>query len=77
MSITDKDSQNNTFSINGIEFRFYYVSEVAAMLRVSAPVIYDLIHEGKLEAVKIGRAWKIPTDAVSRYISSLGNQLSE
>jgi excisionase family DNA binding protein len=77
MSTKHNDSQNNILPFTGIEFKFYYVSEVAAMLRVSAPVIYDLIHEGKLEAVKIGQAWKIPTDAVSRYISSLVNRLNE
>jgi excisionase family DNA binding protein len=67
-----KQNQQNSISVIGIDFKFFYVSEVAAMLRVSSPIIYKLLHDGKLDAVKIGRAWKIPEAAITRYIDSLG-----
>ena len=57
----------------GIQFKFFYVSEVAAMLRVSSLTIYKLIHEEKLHAIKIGRAWKVPKKAILSYIRSLND----
>lgn len=60
-------------SINIIHLKLFYITEVAAMLRVGTPTIYKLIREGKLDAIKIGRAWKIPEDAINHYIQSLHN----
>jgi len=59
--------------IYGINFKYFYVSEVAAMLRVSSQVIYQLIHERKLKAIKVGKAWKITEEAIADYIRSLEN----
>ncbi len=56
---------------SGISFKFFSVAEVAAMLRVSSQVVYQLIRDNKLEAVKVGRPWKIPAEAISSYISAL------
>jgi excisionase family DNA binding protein len=70
---TRQNQQANIVPIRGIDFKFFYVSEVAAMLRVGSPIIYKLIHEGKLDAVKIGRAWKISEAAITHYIGALGN----
>lgn len=72
MSNTKQNQQINPLPVLGIDFKFFYVSEVAAMLRVGTPIIYKLLHEGKLDAVKIGRAWKIPEAAITSYINSLG-----
>jgi excisionase family DNA binding protein len=44
------------------------------MLRVGTPIIYNLLHEGKLDAIKIGRSWKISEAAITSYINSLSNQ---
>jgi len=60
--------------IVSIDFKFFYVAEVAAMLRVGTPIIYNLLHEGKLDAIKIGRSWKISEAAITSYINSLCNQ---
>ncbi|WP_094607179.1 hypothetical protein SPSIL_058160 [Sporomusa silvacetica DSM 10669] len=73
--MSKKNQQPAHIPILSIDFKFFYVSEVAAMLRVSAPVIYNLIHEGKLDAIKIGRAWKIPEASITNYINSLGSHL--
>ena len=56
-----------------VHFKLFYITEVAAMLRVGTPTIYKLIREGKLKAIKIGRAWKIPEEAINSYIQSLSN----
>lgn len=60
--------------IHNLEFKFFFVSEVAAMLRVSSAVVYCLIRDGKLPAVKVGRAWKIPEESITSYICALKNQ---
>jgi len=59
--------------VNIVHFKLFYITEVAAMLRVGTPTIYKLIREKKLDAIKIGRAWKIPEEAINRYIQSLSN----
>lgn len=72
MSNIKQSQQIKLLPVLGIDFKFFYVSEVAAMLRVGTPIIYKLLREGKLDAVKIGRAWKIPEAAITSYINSLG-----
>lgn len=46
------------------------VTEVAAHLRVSRMTIYRLIHSGELKSVRVGRAFRIPEDAVDAYIAA-------
>ncbi|MDU2064649.1 MAG: helix-turn-helix domain-containing protein [Sporomusaceae bacterium] len=57
--------------ITAIHIKLFYVFEVAAMLRVSTQVVYILIHNGKLPAIKMGRSWKIPEESINSYINSL------
>lgn len=73
MSITTAKLPITIEPVRGIQFRYFYVSEVAAMLRVSSQVIYQLIHEHKLKAIKVGKAWKISEEAITNYIRSLEN----
>ena len=40
------------------------VAEVAALLRVSKMSVYRMIHAGELEAVRIGRSFRVPKRAV-------------
>lgn len=56
---------------SGIPFQFFSIAEVAAMLRVSSQVVYQLIRDNKLEAVKLGRPWKISAEAIASYINAL------
>jgi len=44
------------------------VREAAGALRVSIPTVYRLIHQGRLPLVKIGRASRIPREAVERLV---------
>ena len=47
---------------------FLKVTEVAATLRVSRMSVYRLIHSGELEAVRFGRNFRVPEQAVNAYL---------
>ena len=40
--------------------------EVATILRVSKQTVYRLVHDGNLEAIQVGRSFRIPEHAISR-----------
>ena len=44
------------------------VEEVAAILKVGMTQAYKLVRTGILKAYKEGKDWKIPKEALSRYI---------
>jgi excisionase family DNA binding protein len=50
------------------DVRFLTVSEVARIMRVSKMTVYRLIHSGELEAIRVGRSFRVPEQAVSRYL---------
>jgi excisionase family DNA binding protein len=45
------------------------VSEVATHLRVSKMTVYRLIKVGQLPAVRVGRGYRIKSQAVNKYLS--------
>ena len=50
------------------EIRFLTVAEVAAVMRVSKMTVYRLVHSGELPAVRVGRSFRVPEDAVDEYL---------
>jgi excisionase family DNA binding protein len=50
------------------EVRFLTVAEVAAVMRVSKMTVYRLVHSGELTAVRVGRSFRVPDDAVHEYL---------
>ena len=50
------------------EVRFLTVAEVAAIMRVSKMTVYRLVHAGELPAVRVGRSFRVPEDAVHDYL---------
>jgi excisionase family DNA binding protein len=52
------------------EMRFLTVAEVAAMMRVSKMTVYRLVHSGELSAVKVGRSYRVPENAVHVYLQA-------
>ena len=48
--------------------RFLTVSEVAKGLRVSNMTVYRLVNSGQLEAVRVGRSYRIREATVQRYL---------
>ena len=50
------------------EVRFLTVAEVAALMRVSKMTVYRLVHAGDLSAVRVGRSFRVPEQAVHQYL---------
>lgn len=50
------------------EVRFLTVAEVAALMRVSKMTVYRLVHSGELTAVRVGRSFRVPEQAVQDYL---------
>lgn len=51
------------------EVTFMTVAEVATIMRVSKMTVYRLVHSGELEAVRVGRSFRVPEGAVTEYLS--------
>ena len=52
------------------EVRFLTVAEVAALMRVSKMTVYRLVHGGDLTAVRVGRSFRVPEQAVHDYLQT-------
>ena len=50
--------------------RFLTVQEVAELMRVSTMTVYRLIKAGDLPAVRVGRSFRVPEQAVNDYLAS-------
>jgi excisionase family DNA binding protein len=50
------------------DVRFLTVAEVASMMRVSKMTVYRLVHSGELPAVRVGRSFRVPEQAVHDYL---------
>jgi excisionase family DNA binding protein len=51
------------------EMRFLTVAEVASLMRVSKMTVYRLVHGGTLPAVRVGRSFRVPEQAVHDYLA--------
>ena len=50
------------------EVKFLTVAEVAMAMRVSKMTVYRLVHSGELPAVRVGRSFRVPEQAVHDYL---------
>ncbi|MDT4912390.1 MAG: hypothetical protein QOC66_1518 [Pseudonocardiales bacterium] len=50
------------------EVRFLTVAEVASVMRVSKMTVYRMVHAGELPAVRVGRSFRVPEQAVHDYL---------
>ncbi|MCX4625133.1 MULTISPECIES: helix-turn-helix domain-containing protein [Streptomyces] len=50
------------------EVVFLTVAEVASVMRVSKMTVYRLVHSGHLSAIRVGRAFRVPEQAVHEYL---------
>lgn len=50
------------------DVRFLTVAEVAGLMRVSKMTVYRLVHGGDLPAVRVGRSFRVPEQAVHDYL---------
>lgn len=55
---------------NFAETKFMTVNEVADMMRVSRMTIYRMIHSGELPAVRFGRSYRVPQEAVQQILTT-------
>ena len=58
------------------EIRTLIVDEVAEALRVTPPRVYQLIRDGLLPAVHVGRQLRVSEDALRAWIAEGGVRLS-
>lgn len=49
--------------------RYLTVAEVAETMRVSRMTVYRLAQSGALPAVRVGRSYRVPEDALEAYLS--------
>ncbi len=47
------------------------VKEVATLLRIHRPKVYDLIREGTIRGFKIGSDWRVQTESVEKLIGPI------
>jgi len=50
--------------------RYLTVAEVAEMMRLSRMTVYRLVHGGELPAVRVGRSFRVPQDALTAYLAA-------
>lgn len=50
--------------------RVYILDEVADIIGVTTRTLYTYIKEGKLKAVKVGRAWRITDKALTEFLET-------
>jgi len=50
--------------------KLYALNEVADILKVTRRTIYTYVNEGKLEAVKIGKFWRVSEDTLKNFIAT-------
>lgn len=54
---------------NFAKAQFMTVTEVADMMRVSRMTVYRMIHAGDLPAVRFGRSYRVPLEAVEAIVT--------
>jgi excisionase family DNA binding protein len=54
--------------------RYLTVAEAAMMMRVSKMTVYRLVHSGELEAIRVGRSFRIPERSLNRYLTDRAGQ---
>lgn len=52
------------------DIKLYTLDEIADTLKVTRRTLYTYIKEGKLNAVKIGRSWRVSEEALKDFIST-------
>ena len=50
------------------EVQFLTVAEVASIMRVSKMTVYRMVHAGELPAIRVGRSFRVPEQAVHAYL---------
>jgi excisionase family DNA binding protein len=65
--LTSHGRQTMTVNTFG-DVKFLTIYELARIMRISKMSAYRLVHSGELEAIRVGRSYRIPEQAVIRYM---------
>jgi len=57
-----------------VERKAYSPKEVQEMLGIAQTTVYRWLESGRLPAVKIGKLWRIPADALEELLDTEGGQ---
>ncbi len=66
--MAEQDERAEPMSDQPGRTRFLTVVEVADVMRVSKMTVYRLLHSGELPAVRVGRSFRVPQDALDHYL---------
>lgn len=53
--------------------KFFTVAEVASVMRVSKMTVYRLVNSGELNAVRVGRSYRVPEAALTAFLKGAYN----
>jgi excisionase family DNA binding protein len=65
---TNQQRSSEPTAISSVQF--LTVAEVAKMMRVSKMTVYRLVHSGDLPAVRVGKSFRVPEQAVHTYLEN-------
>ena len=63
-----KENREMSAEQNFSNAKFLTVAEVAEVMRVSKMTVYRLVHSGEMPAVRFGRSYRVPENAVEQYL---------
>jgi|APSaa5957512535_1039671.scaffolds.fasta_scaffold44439_1 excisionase family DNA binding protein len=66
------DTYNNIKTHAGQEKLLLTVEEAALQLSLSRSTVYELLANGEIRSLKIGRCRRIPQNALAEFVSKLG-----
>lgn len=59
------------------DIKLYTMDEVADILKVTKRTLYTYVKAGKLQAVKIGKYWRVSEENLQAFISTGSSPLEE
>ena len=59
---------DNMKKVTEVSDTYYKPDEVAALLKVTKQAVYNWINEGRLKAVKAGRATRVSREALAEFL---------
>lgn len=67
---SERDRPGRGVGVDSKRVRYLTVAEVADMMRLSRMTVYRLVHSGELPAVRVGRSFRVPQDALDAYLAA-------
>ena len=52
------------------EIKVYTIDEVAHILKLTSRTVYSYVRAGKLQAVKLGKYWRVTEESLQAFISN-------